>query len=300
MNATVLVTTHERPDALRLTLRALAKELASMSSSYDIGVLVVDDGSARRGENEEVVAEELKQVSHHYIWKTQGGASSARNWGIRALSDPEEVVVIIGDDQIPGQDFLARHVAAHSRIRSDEKVLVAGFTQWWSGVPVTPFMYWLDHGGPQYRFSGLKTGWTGVEAFYTSNASARLHHLRTIGQFDEELFPFDDTDFGLRAKKLGYRFWFVRDCTTFHNHPQTLHGYCARMRSMGSQFHHMAQKHPELSLAYHVRRNNAVVSIVGPLVFPLRHVFERGSWPGLLYWLVTRYSFYIGYRSNSA
>lgn len=292
----IVVTTHERPDALKETLKALAPQLSPLSSPHSVSVLVVDDGTERGDLNAMVVEEALSDYHYQYVWKPQGGASSARNLAI-AMSAGADVLLVIGDDQIPGPGLIKGHLAAHERFAAECRVIVCGFTEWWVGNSVTPFMFWLDHGGPQYRYGKKASGWAGINVFYTSNVSIRRRHALDIGVFDEALFPFDDTDYGLRALSKGFRFWFDRGLVTYHNHPQTIASYCSRMHNMGKQFHHLAEKHPQLRFQYHLRRNNAIVRLFGGWTYRNRLYFERRKWFGLVYWLITRRAFYNGFVS---
>lgn len=289
-SVTILITTQDRPGELDITLSRLSPQVRLAKNKIEI--IIIDDGSLCELENKEIANNNLYGLSFRIIYQEKHGASVARNRGIK--ESVGDIIIIIGDDQIPDTGFIDRHVEAHRKFADDARVIVCGYTIWWKELDITPFMKWLDNGGPQYRYGNKRTGWTDMSTFYTSNVSFKRNDLEIVGPFDPDLFPFEDTDYALRAQKLGYHFWFCRESVVQHNHARSIGSYVYRSKEMGSMFRRLAMKHPELIKKYHLHRNNLIVSIV-PSGFVERASRTRMRLPGVIYWLILRRAFYEGY-----
>lgn len=106
MTISVVVTTYNRPDALRAVLDGLAAQ-----SDRDFEVLVADDGS--RDDTRALVeaARAVAPVPLQHVWQEDRGfrAGAARN---RATSRAQgDYVVFLDGDCIPRPNFIARHRA---------------------------------------------------------------------------------------------------------------------------------------------------------------------------------------------
>ena len=104
MKISVVITTYNRPQALRLVLRAL---LAQHQAPFEI--LVADDGSGdTTRQTLRRMARDAKVPIRH-LWQTDDGfrAASARNVAVAAAQG--ELMVFLDGDCIPRPDFIAQH-----------------------------------------------------------------------------------------------------------------------------------------------------------------------------------------------
>lgn len=106
LRISVVVLTYDRPGALALSLRALARQARSADE-----VIVADDGSGP--ETRACVAREAPGFRSPLLFVTHERRgprmSAARNLGVAASSG--EYVVFLDGDQIPAETFLADHEA---------------------------------------------------------------------------------------------------------------------------------------------------------------------------------------------
>jgi len=104
MKISVVVTTYNRPQALRLVLNAL---LAQQQAPFEI--LIADDGSG------DPTRELIRQMAHqaavpiHHLWQADDGfrAAAARNLAVAAAQG--DLVIFLDGDCVPRPDFIAEH-----------------------------------------------------------------------------------------------------------------------------------------------------------------------------------------------
>jgi len=116
MHVSVVVTTYNRPDALRAVLDGLAEQ-----TDRGFEVLVADDGS--RDDTRTLVEQASRQslVPMRHIWQEDRGfrAGAARNRATAAASG--DYVIFLDGDCVPRQHFIARH-----RTLAEPNWMVAG------------------------------------------------------------------------------------------------------------------------------------------------------------------------------
>lgn len=228
---TVIIPTYNRAETLRICLEALSAQTFPASGAE---ILIVDDGS--RDNTAGVAASFIKEgaVETRYLRQENKSPAAARNLGVKNAAG--ELVLFIGDDIIAAPDLLARHVAWHRDNPADGAALL-GYVTWDPALEVTPFMYWLENGGPQFGFNQLEDG---AEAdprgyFYTCNISLKRRFLNEKGLFDEE-FPyaaFEDSELGYRLRGAGLKLFFDRKAYAWHHHYTSLNDACGRMIKVG-------------------------------------------------------------------
>src|SRR5262252_4226302 len=105
MDASVVIPTFNRSDALLQTLRSLA-DLDYPADRWE--AIVVDDGSG--DDTEAVVAQwrESSDVPVRYIKQSNSGAAAARNRGAAAARG--RILVFIDNDIVVERNFLRLHV----------------------------------------------------------------------------------------------------------------------------------------------------------------------------------------------
>jgi len=214
----VVIPTKDRAGALARTLDALQAQEAGDAS---LEVVVVDNGSSD-GTLEQVRARGGAGVAIHLLEQPEGGPAAARNAGVAAASG--ELLLFLGDDTEPEDRGLLRaHLDLHAG-RPEPTYGVLGRITWTPHRPVTPFMRWLENGGPQFHYCDLAPGPVDAASyFYSSHASVKRAFLERVGGFDER-FPtaaVEDTELGVRLADAGFELDYHPELLVLHDHPTT-------------------------------------------------------------------------------
>lgn len=215
----VVIPTKDRAPALARTLAALEAQQVGDAS---VEAIVVDNGSGD-GTVEQVrgraagAAIPIRLLEH-----PDGGPAAARNAGVEAASG--EVILFLGDDTEPeGRGLLRAHLDLHAA-RPEETYGVLGRITWSPRSPVTPFMRWLENGGPQFHYGELDPGPVDAASyFYSSHASVKRSIFERVGGF-EERFPtaaVEDTELGVRLADADLELDYHPDLLVLHDHPTT-------------------------------------------------------------------------------
>ncbi|HVY79129.1 MAG TPA: glycosyltransferase [Solirubrobacterales bacterium] len=215
----VVIPTKDRAEALARTLDALEAQRADGAS---LEVVVVDNGSSE-GTTEQIRAREGRStLPIRLLEQPEGGPAAARNAGVAAASG--EVLLFLGDDTEPaGGGLLRAHLDLHAA-RPEPTYGILGRITWTPRKPVTPFMRWLENGGPQFHYCDLEAG--PVDAanyFYSSHASLKRSFFEQVGGFDER-FPtaaVEDTELGVRLADAGLELDYHPELLVLHDHPTT-------------------------------------------------------------------------------
>jgi len=215
----VVIPTKDRVAALTRTLDALEGQRAE---DAELEVLVIDNGSGDG--TPRVVRERAERSSPplRLLEQPAGGPAAARNAGAAAATG--DVLLFLGDDTEPADAGLLRaHLDLHAA-RAEPTYGVLGRITWTPRAPVTPFMRWLEEGGPQFHYGELAPG--PVDAtryFYSSHASVKRALFERVGGFDER-FPtaaVEDTELGVRLADAGLELDYHPELLVLHDHPTT-------------------------------------------------------------------------------
>lgn len=226
----VIIPTYNRKEILDKCLEALFKQTCS-NSNFEI--IVIDDGSHDGTDNIVKAALERSPVEVKFFKQENKGPAAARNAGIKSARG--EIVLFIGDDIIASPTLLEEHLNRH-RENPDDRVAVLGYVTWSPDLGITPFMRWLENGGPQFSYHKLQHNsevpWG---CFWTCNISVKKRFLIENGLFDEE-FPsaaYEDSELGYRLHKKGLELIYNRSAAAFHHHYTSLDDACLRMMKAG-------------------------------------------------------------------
>lgn len=244
MDLTVIIPTYNRSNKILRVLEALDNQV---SNGFIYTVRVMDDGSK---DNTLEVLAAYKPKNYKYFWGTQKntGAGGARN---KLLTEVDsELVVIIGDDTIPANNFLQAHRSAHLAAQ-DNKLAVLGLTVWDKSEPITTVMSHIDGiGAQQFSYFYFKDGeYYDFRHFYTSNISIRTNFIRSLSpifRHDFVKYGFEDIEAGLRLEKKGMRIMHIKDALAFHDHFYSVRGFCKRQFNVGIAAQTFADLHPEV------------------------------------------------------
>lgn len=215
----VVIPTKDRADALARTLDALEGQRAGDAK---LEAIVIDNGSS-----DETVAQVQRRarvgtLPLRLLERPEGGPAAARNAGVEAAGG--DVLLFLGDDTEPADEGLLRaHLDLHAS-RPEPTYGVLGRITWTPRKPVTPFMRWLENGGPQFHYCNLDPGPVDAASyFYSSHASVKRSFFEQVGGFDVR-FPtaaVEDTELGVRLADAGLELDYHPELLVLHDHPTT-------------------------------------------------------------------------------
>ncbi|MDA2926689.1 glycosyltransferase [Acidobacteria bacterium AH-259-G07] len=262
----IIIPTYNRKPILKKTLAALQGQPLE-KTRYE--VIVVDDGST------DGTSEELDQwaatldLNLKVFHQTNRGQGPARNLALGKAAG--KYILFLGDDIIPGLDFLNCHLEAHER--EPKSVAVVGFTDWHEGQEITEFMRFIAPYGQQFNFEKVEKHPRNLSFayFYTSNISLESKWLQEE-RFDEDFkgYGCEDQELGYRLVKKGLELIFVKEARAFHLHPLTEEDLCRRMRSSGRALFVFFKKHPQIHGTVYLHRWPMLIWMTVFLLYKLR------------------------------
>jgi len=215
----VVIPTKDRAPALARTLAALE---AQRAGGAQIEAIVVDNGSSDGTVAQVKSRATSAAIPIQLLERPEGGPAAARNAGVEAACG--ELILFLGDDtEAEDSGLLRAHLDLHAA-RPEETYGVLGRITWSPRSPVTPFMRWLENGGPQFHYCDLDAGPVDAASyFYSSHASVKRSLFQRLGGFDER-FPtaaVEDTELGVRLADAGLELDYHPELLVFHDHPTT-------------------------------------------------------------------------------
>ena len=241
MSLTVIIPTYNRKDILKKCINAIIRQ-TYLRSDYE--VIIVDDGSTDGTEGMISSTAHKSPVLLRYFKQDNKGPAAARNVGIKNANG--RIFLFIGDDIIIPHNFLEEHMGWHRRY-PDDNIAVLGYITWSPEIVITPFMRWLENGGPQFSFCEIndKVEVDGHKYFYSSNISLKKEFLLENKEFFDEEFPyaaFEDIELGYRLKKRGLILKYNKNAIAYHYHPTSLKSACLRMIRVGESSQILGEK----------------------------------------------------------
>lgn len=239
----VIVPCFNNLETLPRILDALSKE-----NKINSEIIVVDNGS-NDGSCEYLSKRAETQKNLVFLTEEKRGAGAARNKG--AVSARSSLLLFFGGDILPAGNLLGTHLATHTK-NKDIKAGCLGFVTWAPDLPPTPFMVFLEHGGPQNAFGEIagKTEVDSKKYFYGSNISLRKETFFAVGGFDTEHFSgygWEDADLGLRLAKTGFRLFYEPLARGYHWHRLSLQDVQKRMLAIGEGLVALKKIHNEVA-----------------------------------------------------
>jgi GT2 family glycosyltransferase len=228
-DVTVIIPTRNRWDILRRTLDALAQQTVQ---GFD--VIVVVDGTDQQ-------PPELAPA--RVVEKEHGGPGAARNFGVAHTDRP--LVLFLGDDMIPDQQLIERHVVRHQQ-QPDPNVGVLGLAVWHPDVAAGEIQRWLDWSGLQFEYAKIEGDDAGPRRFYSCNVSMKRDFFTSVGGFDEDFtYYYEDLDIAARLEQRGFVLKFERAALTRHLHHYEWPDIQRRFSGIAQGEWLMARKHPQ-------------------------------------------------------
>lgn len=209
----IIITTYNRVDALRETLKALSNQTIA-PDQYEI--LVADDGSTD-GTSEMLAQCELPCVLKAFRAAKNGGISAGRNLAIPHARGT--FIIFVSDDLIVPASFIQTHL--DTREKYPGCWVVGGFQQL-DSLTETPFGRYLDDLEKYFEEmrKSKQLGPNVWEMTYPTarNLSMRRSDFELTGLFDEQFRSgCEDQDLAHQAMPHGIKFIYNDTITSLHN-----------------------------------------------------------------------------------
>jgi GT2 family glycosyltransferase len=224
VDATVIVPTHNRCDALLGTLGALARV------DYPPGrweALVVDDGSSDDTEEAtRTFAEGHPSLPVRYQRQSNAGPAAARNRGAGLARG--NILVFIDNDIIVEPSFLRAHLEAHT---AHSRSWIVGRITHPAAMRETPFGRYRDDCWEAFHGAHRTAGVQETAGMSAANVSMPAADFRRLGGFDEDftIASSEDWDLGMRARRSGIRVLYHPGIQVLHNDwAGSLEQFCRR------------------------------------------------------------------------
>jgi glycosyltransferase involved in cell wall biosynthesis len=203
----VVIATYNRFDSLLWLLNDLRTQ---KPFDGDIEVIVVDDGSARAVEPELIVREYPFPL--RIVTQGNAGPAAARHAGILVATG--RLIVIVDDDMVLPETFLAAHVVAHAagadvvmgHIRGPEDRSSLSLFERFHQYSLDRFV--AAHRAGQLRLDGGR--------LCTGNVSFLRQAYFDVGGFDRSLGRLEDRELGIRFEAAGHSLVFSEDAWNEH------------------------------------------------------------------------------------
>lgn len=222
IDISVIVPTHNRSDALDLTLKHLASQ--DFDGSWEL--IVVNNNST---DDTAIVVANRKRgfpVSLYLVNEASPGPAAARNTGARAANG--EFLVFIDNDILTSPDFLSRH---YERLIENPGCWILGQFPNLPEQESTVFGRYRKHLHPMVPPTDDIMDFDVITGQGTSMRKADLQRL---GGFDEEFFVAsgEDRELAIRAMNSNIRILFDPSIIAVHNDwaGTTVRDYCRRQR----------------------------------------------------------------------
>lgn len=237
--ASVIVPTHQRREALRRALLALADQTAA-AESYEVIVSV--DGSTDGSE------EMLAAFEAPYALRVATGPARGRAAACNAAIELArgDVLIVLDDDMQPAPAFVERHLANHP---PGSRLCTMG------AVPIE-----LDGSSPHAaryvrdKFEAhlaelAKPGHEFVPRdFYSGNASLRAETMRAVGGFSESFAVYgnEDVDLSLRLRAAAVELRYDPQALARQEYDKGLGALARDTTEKGHTAVLLARTHPEV------------------------------------------------------
>ncbi|MEO7794792.1 MAG: glycosyltransferase [Thermoanaerobaculia bacterium] len=232
--------------------RTLAEVLHALDEQREVPefeIVVVDDGSTDG--SFEWLSSRTGGRPLRVLRQENRGPAAARNRGVAAATG--EWIAFLGDDTVPGPDWLGRHRARHRAAAGaaggGSHLAVLGYTAWHPRLRQTPFLRFINEQGPQFGYALIRDPENvPFNFFYTSNLS--LRRARLLEEPFDEGFPdpaWEDIEASVRLFRRGLRLVYEPRARLEHDHPTDFRSFAQRQERAGASAVLFARKHPELA-----------------------------------------------------
>ncbi|MGD1085059.1 MAG: glycosyltransferase [Verrucomicrobiota bacterium] len=256
----VVITTYNRPEALRQCLEGFARQTLAREA---FEVVVVDDGSEKPVRRIVEAFQERAQV--RLVRQPNGGLAAARNAGIAAARGA--VIVPYDDDNMPHPDCLLEHDRFHEAHPAVQDAMLA-FLQWAPELKVTALMHYITEIDCRlWCFKNLREGQELPFGYLWGGCSSYKRSLvMEAGGFDPRFrFGYEDTEAELRMRRLGLRVMFHPQAVNYVTQPVSYDQFCRRCHRQGQSLAVFAKLHAGEPLARSYVGNRSPQELVDSL-----------------------------------
>jgi glycosyltransferase involved in cell wall biosynthesis len=231
----VVIPTHDRPEALKCVLGGLATQ----TFEYSFEVIVIQDGA--NSQTSQLLQALRPPFALTHSVQTNTGPSSARNRGVRLAKAP--VILFLDDDIVPVPGLLTAHLKSHL---ASERVGVIGSVQL---HPSSPFLFlaeatdWSEAHVRRCSAPGYKVEPQDVPG---GNFSVRRVDLDRVGGWNEQMpGGGEDRELAVRLVYSGVQLTFATGAVGQHYYCKDWVSYLQDMYSAGPAGIRFYQSHPE-------------------------------------------------------
>jgi len=266
------------PTVGRLTLEKVLKNLLICEGIEEIQpeIFVVFDRNKRNIsiESELIQVLETKQKSY---------AAGARNLGLSKSTG--DIIIFIGDDTYPEQDWLKKHMMFHQENPEIDKAYL-GMIDWVPSLREDEFHKWLLDNG-QFAFKKIKKKGANWQHFYTSNISLKRKRIG-FSSFSGQFYGwgFEDIEFAYKISKkmTGLNIVFDPSCRVNHDHPQTFSYFLDHTMQAQKNAFVFETLHPEVRiLPRGIKKIGLKIIVLILHVFP-KELLKKSRKGQRLYW----------------
>jgi glycosyltransferase involved in cell wall biosynthesis/GT2 family glycosyltransferase len=256
MDATIIIPTFNRWDALEETLAALAR------ADYPANrweVIVVDDGST--DDTEASIGRWIEQaaIQVRYVRQTNSGPAAARNRG--ALEARGDALIFIDNDILVKPDFVRAHVDA---LAAHPGCWVMGRVVHPPELRRTAFGRYRDSVWEAFHEAHTDERVSETSGMTAANVSMPAADFHRLGGFDEDftIASCEDCDLGIRARQAGIRVVYDPRIIVLHNDwAVSLDRFCERQRLYSISDALLWRKYGSASPRVHLVQENAPVDL---------------------------------------
>lgn len=240
----VIVTVHKNAETVLYLLNEINKQTLQKNL---FEVIIIDDFS-KENINKIILKEKnnFKFDLRIFRNKENRGVAYTRNQGVKKSKG--NVILFLGGDIIPDKNLFFIHFENHGKYH-EENIAVLGYVTWSPKISITPFMKWLDAGGPQNSFHEIEDKkWVSDKYFYGSNVSLKKIFLESNGFFNENFkkYGFEDFELGHRLFLNGLKILYLKQAIGYHHHQISLGNVLKREFQAGQNAVLLDKIYPEL------------------------------------------------------
>jgi len=271
VNASIIIPTYNRREALLTTLAALAQV------DYPTGqweAVVVDDGST--DDTAETVPRWIAESGApvRYLHQRNAGPAAARNRG--AANARGEVLIFIDNDIIVPPAFISEHLQT---LKANPGCWVIGRITHPPQLRATPFGRYRDAVWEAFHHGHAAAGVVETDGITAANLALPAEDFRRLGGFDEDftIASSEDWDLGVRARQAGIRVLYHPGIVVLHNDwAVSLEQFCRRQMLYSISDVLLWRKYGEASLRVRLVQENAPVNWrADALKLIVKKVFKR-------------------------
>lgn len=256
MDATVIIPTFNRWDALEETLAGLSRQ-DHPANRWE--VVVVDDGSTDDTQTSIQRWIEEAAIQVRYLKQINSGPSAARNRG--ALEAHGDALIFIDNDILVKPDFVRAHVDA---LAAHPGCWVMGRVVHPPELRRTAFGRYRDSVWEAFHEAHADERVSETSGMTAANVSLPAADFHRLGGFDEDftIASCEDCDLGIRARQAGIRVMYDPRIIVLHNDwAVSLDRFCERQRLYSISDALLWRKYGGASPRVHLVHENSPMSL---------------------------------------